>query len=99
MRNPVRLVAVLTVGACTGQSSTNLHRLAPPTLRVTGTSRAVSAAGAPDLEVSASLRNATTVRIQVTVGAQCPLFVHFLPDPSGEPVGSLDGSMACAPGG
>lgn len=53
----------------------------------------------PALEVSASLRNATKVRIQVAVGAQCPLFVRLFPDPTGEPAGSLDASMACAPGG
>jgi len=56
------------------------------------------ASGAPNLEVSASLRNATKLRIGVAVGAQCPLFVRVFPDPTGEYADSLAASMACPPG-
>ena len=57
----------------------------------------VSVAGVPQLEVSASLRNTTTIHIKVAVGEQCPLFVHLFPDTTGEPAVSLNPSMACPP--
>ena len=99
MRKALRVLPVSIAAACSGQGVTNLHSLAPPTLQVTGTSRVVSSPTVPDLEVSALLHNTTRVRIQVAVGAQCPLFVRLFPDASGQPLGSLDPSMACAPGG
>jgi hypothetical protein len=55
--------------------------------------------GAPELEVSALLRNGTTTGIQVSVGAQCPLFVLLFTDPTGAYADSVSASMACAPGG
>jgi len=97
MHTPIRILVALTVGACTGESPTQL-RLAPPTLSITATTRVVSAGGGSNLEVSASLRNATASRIRVAVGAQCPLFVRLFLDPTGEPAGSLDSSMACVLG-
>jgi hypothetical protein len=76
-----------------------MNRLPPPTLSVSATTHVLSvASGAPDLEVSALLRNATLSRIRVAVGVQCPLFVRVFPDPTGEYAGSLDASMACPPG-
>jgi hypothetical protein len=71
---------------------------APP-LRITGANRVVTTGGVSELEILASVRNSTSIRIQVVVGAQCPLFVRLFPDSSGEPAGSLGPSMACAPGG
>ena len=99
MRTSVRLLSALMVGACTSQSPTGYNRLPPPSLQVTGTSHVVSSAGVPSLEVLASLRNPTTTRIQVAVGTECPLFVTLFPDPTGQQQGSVDASMACAPGG
>ncbi len=98
MRSSIRLSVLVALCACTGQAPTEMNRLAPPTLSVSASTRVVSvASGAPNLEVSASLRNATKVRIGVAVGAQCPLFVRVFPDPTGEYAGSLDASMACPP--
>ena len=100
MHKSLRLLSILViVGACNSQGVTEVNRLPPPTLQVTGTSTVVSGASGPDLQVSAALRNATKVRIQVAVGAQCPLFVQLFSDPSGQPIGSLDASTGCAPGG
>ena len=98
MRSDPLLFSVLMLGACRSESVTNQHTTAPPTLQVTGANRVVSAASVPELEVSALLRNATRVPIQVAVGAQCPLFVRLFPDSTGTPKGSLDPSMACAAG-
>ncbi len=101
MRRPIRLLAALTIGACTGHAPTDISRLslAPPTLSLSGMTRVTSASGVRALEIAASLRNSTRVRIQVAVGAQCPLFVKLFPDATGAPVGSLGPSMGCAPGG
>jgi hypothetical protein len=104
MRNAVRVLVALGVMACTSQAPTQGDsglRLAPPTLSVSATTRVVAstAGGAPRLEVSAVLRNATGSHIRVAVGARCPLFVRLVPDSTGEPLGSLDAGMACAPGG
>lgn len=103
MRGTVRLVVALGALACTSPTSTENDsglKLSPPTLSVSATTRVVSVAGAaPELEVSASLRNATMSHIQVAVGAQCPLFVRLFPDPTGEFRNSTDPSMACPPGG
>src|SRR5882762_4427318 len=98
MRSSIRLPVLVALGACTGRGPTEMNRLAPPTVSVSASTRAVSvASGAPNLEVSASLRNATKLRIGVAVGAQCPLFVRVFPDPTGEYAGSLDASVACPP--
>src|SRR6266581_6645186 len=98
MRSSIRLLVLVALCACRGQGPTEMNRLAPPTLTVSASTRVVSvASGAPNLEVSALLRNATTVRIGVAVGAHCPLFVRVFPDPTGEYSGSLDASMACPP--
>lgn len=99
MRHAIQLLVALALFACTGQGPTEMNRLAPPTLSVSATTRVLPvASGAPDLEVSASLRNATRTRLWVALGAQCPLFVRVFPDPTGEFAGSLDASMACPPG-
>jgi hypothetical protein len=90
------LLVVFIVTAC-GREPTALRTPAPPTLRITGTNRVVSVAGVPHLEVSASLRNPTTIHIRVSVGEQCPLFVQLYPDTTGEPAGRLNPSMACPP--
>jgi len=90
---------VVTLCACTAQAPTEMNRLAPPTLSVSAATRVVSvASGAPNLEVSASLRNATLLRIRIALGTQCPLFVRIFPDPTGEYAASVNGSMACPPG-
>jgi len=104
MRNAVPLLVALGLLACTDRAPTEnnyeMRRTAPPTLSVSATTRVLPVAGgAPDLEISASLRNSTVSHIQVAVGAQCPLFVRIFPDPTGEYSGSLDLSMACAQGG
>ncbi|HVS61420.1 MAG TPA: hypothetical protein VHE82_12070 [Gemmatimonadaceae bacterium] len=104
MRNAVPLLVALGLLACTDRAPTEnnyeMRRTAPPTLSVSATTRVLPVAGgAPDLEISASLRNSTVSHIQVAVGAQCPLFVRIFPDPTGEYSGSLDPSMACAQGG
>lgn len=96
MRTLSVLLAVLIVTAC-GREPTAFRTAAPPTLRITGTNRVVSVAGVPQLEVSASLRNPTTIHIKVAVGEQCPLFVRLYQDTTGEPAGSLNPSMACPP--
>jgi hypothetical protein len=102
MRNEVKVLVTLGLLACTGRAPTenSYWGTAPPTLTVTATTRVLPVAGgAPDLEISALLRNSTVSHIQVAVGAQCPLFVRIFPDPTGENSGSLDLSMACAQGG
>ena len=99
VRNAIRLLVAIELLACTGQAPTQMNRLSPPTLSISATTQVLSVAGgAPDLEVSASLRNAAQSRIRVAVGAQCPLFVRVFPDPRGEYAGSLDASTACPPG-
>jgi len=99
MRHSIALPVVVILCACTDPAPTEMNRLAPPTLSVSAATRAVSVPnGSPNLEVSASLRNATRLRIRVAVGTQCPLFVRIFPDPTGEYAGSVDGSMACPPG-
>jgi hypothetical protein len=104
MRNATRLLIALLLSACATQAPTGEDvgrtRLAPPTLSVTATSRALPVPGsASDLQVSALLRNLTTTHIQVFVGAQCPLFVRIFPDPTGEQMGSTAAADACPAGG
>ena len=95
------LVGLVSLG-CNAEAPTQNgmeNRLAPPTLSLTATSRPISNAnGGQDLEVSALLRNSTKTHIGVATGALCPLFVRIFPDPTGEPSGSLDLSMACPSG-
>lgn len=103
MHNPIRFLVALGLVACACEAPTEpseRHRLPlPPTLSVSATTHVLSvAAGALDLEVVASLRNATTSRIRVAVGSQCPLFVRLFPNPTGEYAVSLNASMACPPG-
>ncbi|HZH41183.1 MAG TPA: hypothetical protein VFD85_09240 [Gemmatimonadales bacterium] len=97
MRRLISSFAAMTVLACTSQSPiTGPLRTAPPTLLVNATTQVLAAPGsAPVLEVSAVLRNRTTERIGVAVGAQCPLFVRLFADPTGDYQASLDLSMAC----
>src|SRR5438094_192095 len=100
MRTVIRLLVALELLACTGETSTGMLTLAPPTLSVTATTHVLPVVDSPpELQVSASLRNGTKLRIRVAVGTQCPLLVQLSPDPTGEPAGSLDASMACLPGG
>lgn len=103
MRTALPLLVALGLLACTDRAPTqNIYerRLAPPMLSVSATTRVLPVAGAaPDLEISALLWNSTAVHFKVAVGAQCPLFVRIFPDPTGEPSGSLNASMACAQGG
>jgi hypothetical protein len=98
MRSSIRWPVLVALCACTGRGPTEMNRLPPPTVSVSASTRVVSvASGAPNLGVSASLRNATKLRIGVAVGSQCPLFVRVFPDPTGEYAGSLNASMACPP--
>jgi hypothetical protein len=97
----IGLVALLPVGCSSDVPTGNDGhlRLPPPSLSVTATSRPVTnARGGQDLEVIAALRNPTAAHILLVNGAQCPLFVRLFPDPTGEPSGSLDLSMACPSG-
>ena len=92
------MFVVLCAMSCksSGPTATDL-RVAPPTLSVSATSRALAVAGsASELEVSALLRNETTAPIRVMVGAACPLFVRIFSDQTRESQGSLDSSMGCA---
>jgi hypothetical protein len=67
-----------------------------PGLNVTAYTQVVPVpGGAPSLQISAVLTNPSTTHILVGMGPQCPLFVQLLSDPTGQPMGSLDGSMAC----
>lgn len=100
MRHRTGLVVALSLLACTSRDPMPPSHLAPPNLTVKATTRVISAAsGAPALEVSALLRNQTTVGFQVAVGAQCPLYVELRSDPTGQYADSTSLSMACAPGG
>jgi hypothetical protein len=101
MRSVIRAVVALDLLACTGNTPTgSMLTLAPPTLSVSAATHVLPAtSGTPELQVSASLRNGTKIRIGVAVGTECPLFVQLSPDPTGQPAGSLDASMACPPGG
>ena len=83
--------------ACASQVPTELQNRRPPaTLSVAARTRVVYSAGQTDLEVAATLRNTTTLPIRVTSGVACPLSVRLVADPTGQQVGTLDGSMACA---
>jgi len=100
MRTVIRVLVGVELLACTGETPTGMLTLAPPTLSVTATTHVLPVVNStPELQVSASLRNGTKLRIGVAVGTQCPLLVQLSPDPTGEPAGSLDASMACPPGG
>ncbi len=100
MRTVIRVLVAVELLACTGETPTGMLTLAPPTLSVTATTHVLPVVNStPELQVSASLRNGTKLRIGVAVGTQCPLLVQLSPDPTGEPAGSLDASMACPPGG
>src|SRR5438034_11473897 len=101
MRRPIRLLAALTIGACTGHAPTDISRLslAPPTLSLSGMTRVTSASGVRALEIAASLRNSTRVRIHVAVGAQCPLFGKLFTDATGSLVGALGSLLGGAPVG
>ena len=100
MRYPIRFLVALVLVACAGETPTEMHRLAPPTLYVSAASRVVSETDSVlALEVSATLRNETGVHIQVRVGPTCPLFVRLFWNPTGEPAGHLSSSMACPRGG
>jgi len=99
MRKTVICFAALSFVACSSEPTGNGAglRLPPPTLSVAASSRPIpNMRGGQDLEVSALLRNSTQSHILLVNGAQCPLFVRLFADPTGEPSGSLDGSMACA---
>ncbi len=78
-------VAFVTFAACTREPTEFRKSLPPPTLAATGITRVrISANGKPELEVSAVLRNPTSVHIQVGTGATCPLYERVFADPSGE---------------
>jgi hypothetical protein len=102
MHKTLGILVALASLACNAEAPTQNgmeNRLAPPTLSLTAISRPISnASGGQDLEVSALLRNSTKTHIVVATGAVCPLFVRIFPDPTGEPSGSLDLSMACPSG-
>src|SRR5438132_1258474 len=91
MRTVIRVLVAVELLACTGETPTGMLTLAPPTLSVTATTHVLPVVNStPELQVSASLRNGTKLRIGVAVGTQCPLLVQLSPDPTGEPAGSLD---------
>jgi hypothetical protein len=100
MRQSAALLVVLCTLSCKSNGPTitdTENRLAPPTLSVSATSRAVAVAGGPsELEVSAFLRNGTSTQIRVEVGAGCPLVVRIFSDPTAEYQGTVDSSMGCA---
>jgi hypothetical protein len=102
VRKLALLLVTLVVPACTGPSQplpTDHHGPAPPSLSITATAQVISnGSGALDLEVRASLQNATTVHFQVADPGRCPLFVQLFSNPTGEAAGSLDASMACPSG-
>src|SRR2546430_14157232 len=100
MRTVIRVLVAVELLACTGETPTGMLTLAPPTLSVTATTHVLPVVNStPQLQVSASLRNGTKLRIGVAVGTPWPPLVQLSPDPPGEPAGSLDASMACPPGG
>jgi hypothetical protein len=99
MRNLTRFLVALGLVACKGQAPTEMNRLPPPTLSVSAATHVLPVAGgAPVLEVSATLRNATTSAIRVAVGPACPLAVQLFPDPTGQYAGSLDPTTTCPSG-
>ena len=104
MRNVLLVVIALSVFACVGstptdESSTGIHGLPPPTPAISAATQVRSTAGGVlVLDVSATVRNATTQRIQVAIGASCPLYVNVFEDPTSEYRASADGSMACPAG-
>jgi hypothetical protein len=96
------LPLALVLMACTDQAPTETahHKRDSQTISVSAVTRVmVSAIAPPELEVSASLLNGMPSLVRVAVGEQCPLFVRIFPDPTGEYMGALNASMACAPGG
>jgi hypothetical protein len=102
MHKTLGILVALASFACNAEAPTENggeNRLAPPTLSFSAASRPISnASGGQDLEVSVLLRNSTKTHIGVATGTLCPLFVRIFPDPTGEPSGSLDLSMACPSG-
>ena len=96
MSNTSRCLLALGLAACAGEAPTEMNRFPPPTLSVSATTHVLSVAdAAPELEIIASLRNATMSPIHVAAGTQCPLFVQLFSSPTGECVGSVNSSMAC----
>src|SRR6266478_6097831 len=102
MRARVLLWIGLSLQACTTQSPqtpTEQQRLAPPTPDITAGARVTSNVNEVlVLEVSAQLRNRTTVRLRIADPACCRLFVRLFPNPTGEPGDALDGTMGCPSG-
>jgi hypothetical protein len=98
MRYVTGLLLALSALACRAEESMSCTRAclttSPPAPTVNATARVVPVAGgAPNLEVSAAVQNATTTHLIV---AQCPLVIRFYPDPPAS-VG-LGGSDACPTG-
>lgn len=92
-------VMALGVMACDSTSAMQEDRLPPPTPSVSASTLVLRPAGrTPALQVSARVWNETSEAMRVAVGPECPLFVRVFPDTTEEYQGSVDGSMACAPG-
>ncbi|MEO7086079.1 MAG: hypothetical protein ABI442_19905 [Gemmatimonadaceae bacterium] len=73
---------------CTKQIGDPLNHIAPPVLRITGSSQVVTANGQQTLVVTAALRNDTQVHFQLAVEPSCALYVRIFSDPTGEQQGS-----------
>ena len=104
VRKSVTWSLLIGAVACAERSPTdgsNFQKNPPPTrIVVSAATRVMNFPGRPpQLEVSAVLRNNTTASFEIIVGGACPLFVRIFPDPTGEPVTSVDNSMACPPTG
>src|SRR5437764_12690866 len=98
MRTVIRVLVAVELLACTGETPTGMLTLAPPTLSVTATTHVLPVVNStPELQVSASLRNRTKLRIGVPAGTQCPLPAQLSPDPTGDPARSPDSTMANPP--
>jgi hypothetical protein len=96
MRNRFCLLGIVVLLGCESSPTGIQRSLPPPTLSVTATAAVtLDTSGVPSLGISTLLLNNTDVRIDVRVGDTCPLFVRLFLNPTGQPSGHLDGSMAC----
>ncbi|MDE3128361.1 MAG: hypothetical protein KGL38_10175 [Gemmatimonadota bacterium] len=87
----------LAAAACGGAPTGTGRSLPPPTLQVSGSTRIrTDSGGQSELEVLAALSNPTSVHILVGMGAQCPLYVHVYPDPTGAYMVPAGGPAGCA---
>jgi hypothetical protein len=102
MERASRCLLATGIVVCAGQvdaQGASRGRLSPWTLTVTASTRVLSETdSAPSLEVSTLLENRTPIHIRVVTGAQCPLFVQVVPNPTGELAFSTASRMRCKTG-